>query len=89
MSTADIKKHWHRKLSHSKDWFWGDPRGGDTAKLRQNICILKILVFQISTDSKKHWHPSLSHLKNCFLEDPFGSEHQRGGTPKLCQNICL
>ena len=28
ISTADIKKHWHRKLSPSKNWFWGDFRGG-------------------------------------------------------------
>ena len=42
ISTADIKKHWHRKLSCSKKWFRGDPREGHTPKPRQNICILNI-----------------------------------------------
>ena len=28
MSTADIKKHWHRKLSRSKNWFWGGSSSG-------------------------------------------------------------
>ena len=38
--TANIKKHWHCKLSRSKDWIWGDLRVGDSPKPRQNICIL-------------------------------------------------
>ena len=43
ISTADIKKHWQRKLSPSKKMVWGgSQKGGDTPKPRQNICILNI-----------------------------------------------
>ena len=45
--SADIIKHWHSKLSYSKNWFVGDPfggvpGGGGTPKLFQNICLLNI-----------------------------------------------
>ena len=72
-STADIKKHWHRKLTRSKNWFWG---GFPSGAIPPNHA--KIFVSEIPTDSNKHWHPSLSHSKIWFL-----GVHLEGGLSEV------
>ena len=43
-STADIKKHWHRKLGRSKDWFLGgSPRGRYTQATSKHLYLKYLL----------------------------------------------
>ena len=42
----------------------------------------------LATDIKTDWHLKLSRKKIWFFRGPFGGP-RGGGTPKLCQNICL
>ena len=61
ISTADIKKLWHRKLCRSKNWCWGNPWRGRYPQTTSKYLRLKYLL-----TAKKQWHPSLSHSKIGF-----------------------
>ena len=39
-----IKKHWHRKLTRSKNWFWEDPRVGPYPQTTPKYLYLKYLL---------------------------------------------
>ena len=52
ISTADIKKHWHRILSRSKNWFWGDLWGGRYPQTTSKYLYLKYLLTAKNTGTR-------------------------------------
>ena len=86
--SADIKKHWHPSLSHSKNWFWGGPFGGPWRGMWHPQTMSKYLSVEYLLIAKQTgiltWAIQKADFWGSIWGDPRG-----GGTPKLCQNICL
>ena len=85
--SADIIKHWHSKLSCSKNWFLGGPFGGSPGGWHPQT-MSKYLSVKYLLISKKSrtlpWAVQKTDFWGVHLGGPWGV-----GIPKLCQNICL
>ena len=79
---------WHHKtLSRSKNWFLGGPlggsRGGWHPQTMSKYLSVKYLLISKQTGTQ------VELFKKLIFGGPFGGVPGEGGTPKLCQNICL
>ena len=85
--SADINTNWHPSLSCSKNWFLGGlfegVPGGWHPKTISKYFSIKYLLISKQTGTLA-WA-----VQKIDIWGSIWADTRRGGTPKLCQNICL